>query len=45
VVRLRIELRGERNDLLPVDSQAPRMVDLAHGVIFEILLCHFPIKQ
>ena len=42
VVRLWIELRGERYDLVPVYPQATGAIDLAYGVIFKILLCHFP---
>lgn len=42
MVRLWIELRGERYDLVPVYPQATGAIDLAYGVIFKLLLCHFP---
>jgi len=45
VVGLRIELRGERKDLLLVDPQAAGAIDLAYGVIFKILIGHFSVSH
>src|SRR5262249_44001981 len=38
VVRLRIELRGERQDLLLVDPHPAGAIHLAYGIIFKVLL-------
>src|SRR5258708_34493171 len=40
MIELRVELRGESDDLVLDDAFAPRPINLPDGIIFQILRCH-----